>query len=467
MIGGRGNIVQADQDINPNHLDLDSDNDGITDVVENSSGDINADNGSGGNLTGTVDSYSDVTDNNGWNDSSTSAQTDSDGDGVPDYLDIDADNDGIPDYMEGVCSTCPTFLRPIGGDTDGDGVLDIYATMSADNTNNTTGPNNGSTPNIDNDAINLVPDYLDTDTDSDTMNDWSEGYDLNNNGMAYDDIISMAATYEAATSNGYYGTTDTDGDGIPDWLDNMPLISGYNEMTRPPFLDHASADFHDDNGNGLVDIFDYLMNGTDAPTPDNNGILDRDWRDMSTLVALPVELRQFTASKNGCFSLLNWTSGSEVNFSRYELEWSPTGITYRSIITVEGKGENNSHDYFFQHKNTAYHNYYRLKMIDRDGTFEYSETLELIHDCNDPNGVTVYPNPVSKGNSVIQVKFFGTIETEFVELYDLMGRSISRIDIQGSEGWNTMDIQVSSFPPGSYYLKVNDHRIGKKFIITD
>lgn len=104
-----------DQDAVPNFLDVDSDNDGLTDTREAGGSDANGD----GRIDGFVDTNSD-----GWSDplaTSPLANRDLDGDGLPNYLDLDSDNDGLPDVSEmngsdgntdGVIGTAP-FTEPM------------------------------------------------------------------------------------------------------------------------------------------------------------------------------------------------------------------------------------------------------------------------------------------------------------------------------------------------------------------
>jgi hypothetical protein len=110
-----------DNQSKPNLYDLDSDMDGITDVVEAGFTDANYD--------GFVDGPRGA---DGWN-IALNAQAslnvrNSDGFSGPDYLDIDADDDGIPDNVEGMTTNgyqLPTYL-----DTDGDGIDNRYEQWS-------------------------------------------------------------------------------------------------------------------------------------------------------------------------------------------------------------------------------------------------------------------------------------------------------------------------------------------------
>ncbi|MFK7776200.1 MAG: T9SS type A sorting domain-containing protein [Saprospiraceae bacterium] len=469
MSAGSTNIINVDADNYPNHLDLDADNDGITDVVENAGGVVTADNTSG-ILDGIIGDNSSVTDsdNNGWHDPSTTATTDTDGDGIPDYLDIDADNDGIVDYLEGTCSTCPTFVTPSGNDTNGNGVLDMYENLTSANAD--SGTNIGTTPNLDDDSGNSIPDYLDTDTDGDGANDWTEGYDANNNGNAADDLIIMAANYETAMSNGYYvNATDSDSDGIPDWLDNQPSVAGYDESTRPPFLNPASSFWYDDDNDGLVDLLDSSQNGTAAPTPDNNGGNDLDWRDMTTMARLPVELSNFYANERDCKVDLNWTTESEVNFDYFEIQWSGNGHEFTKIGLERNKENVNGSNYSFIDKTPSEFNYYRLKVVDIDNSFEYSKVIYSRLDCKKLNDqINIYPNPISPEQGILNVEFYAeTTETQ-LSIIDLLGRTVTRLSLEVEpEVTNYIQIDISHLPAGTYSLQQIGAKKSNLFIIQE
>ena len=469
MSPGGSNIVNTDGDPYPNHLDLDADNDGITDVVENAGGVVTADNTSG-TLDGIVGDSPNVTDtdDNGWHDPSTTTILDTDGDGIADYLDIDADNDGIVDYLEGVCSACPTFTAPTGSDANGNGVLDMYENLTAANAN--SGTNIGATPNIDDDSGNTVPDYLDTDTDNDGANDWTEGYDVNDNGIAVDDLMTMATNYETSTSNGYYvNATDSDSDGIPDWLDNQPSVAGYDESTRPPFLNPASSFWHDDDNDGLVDLLDSSQNGTAAPTPDNNGGNDLDWRDMTEFAILPVELSNFFATEKDCKVALNWKTESEANFDYFEIQRSGDGHEFSRIDLVESNGNANGGNYKIIDNDPSESNYYRLKMVDLNGLIEFSKVVFVSLDCTKLNHQTnIYPNPISSNLGILNVEFYSEKSETQLLIIDISGRIVKRISLEVESGMtNKIQIDISNLPVGTYSLQQVGTKRSNLFIIQE
>ena len=92
-------VLDSDGDSLPNHLDIDSDNDGIYDVEEG--GDSSLDTNDDGVINDSDTGYSDSDSDGMDDDSETTPVTNTDNDGNPDFVDIDSDNDGIQDVIEG------------------------------------------------------------------------------------------------------------------------------------------------------------------------------------------------------------------------------------------------------------------------------------------------------------------------------------------------------------------------------
>ncbi len=416
--------INQDGDAQPNYRDLDSDNDGITDVVEQNAGSTSNDL-DGGDLNGQMTAgASDFVVNN------QSTPLDSDGDGVYDYLDIDADNDGIPDNLEAVCSGCPTAGGFSGSDTNLNGVDDAFENLTS--TNATGGNNIGTNPEEQSTAsdTDTIVDYLDIDTDGDLAFDWSEGFDVDGDGMAADDLLGFADTYRTANSGTTnYPDTDTDNDGIPDWMDNL-IGDGYTENQRPPFLDPNSAYWVDANNNGLADLVDgSATGGTGTVLPDIDNANDRDWRDNLTAAPLPVTLIDFSASVDGCDILVTWTSTQERDFSHYIVETSRTGNDFAAFAKTYPKAIETAaiNDYDLSLGAQQGEVYIRLKMVDNDGTTTTSDIILATTSCG--NDISVYPNPVKRGNPV-----FVEMEVEAtLTLIDATGRTIETYNTVAGE----------------------------------
>ncbi|QXP66782.1 T9SS type A sorting domain-containing protein [Polaribacter sp. AHE13PA] len=232
--------------------------------------------------------------------------TDTDGDGIPDYLDLDSDNDGIPDIVEagGIDTNGDGLIDyPTAGDPtsmvdlDGDGLADMYDdTDTAGGTPNWVAGTPISNPDSDGDGIK---DYLDLDSDNDGIPDLVEagGIDTNGDGRVDDitdlDQDGLADIYDENASNGpgasgTNGTAliktdaagnmisgddtsiDTDGDGIADHLDLDSDNDGITDLIEAGGTDTNGDGRVDTNldadKDGLADIYD--ENAADGPRLD-------------------------------------------------------------------------------------------------------------------------------------------------------------------------------------------------------
>jgi len=199
------------------NIDIDSDNDGIVDSFE----DLNTD---------------------GDNDPSTNP-TNSDGDAYPDYLDIDSDNDGIPDNVE--AQTTDGYIPPSGVDANGNGLDDAYE----------NGTNIGLVP-VNTDGTDL-PDYLDVDSDNDTIPDNIEGNDFDHDGIA--DVVLVGS--------------DKDDDGLDDNFEgDVQIDDDVNDE-----IDNPVTDLPDTDGDGESDYRDIDDDGDGIDTIDEDTDADGDY----------------------------------------------------------------------------------------------------------------------------------------------------------------------------------------------
>ncbi len=252
-------VTDTDGDGIDNRLDLDSDNDGISDLQEsgatstitaydtNNDGTISLAEGTaaGGTLNNGVWSFFGADAGAGSSDGTT--LLDSDSDGVNNFVDLDSDNDGIADIIEGQATAGYTAFSAT--DTDGDGVVDNFDSGSG------FGGNFDTPQDTDGDG---TFDYLDTDSDNDTKLDSAEsgltlsGTDANGDGI--DDDASIGATY--ADPDGVINNPST---GLDNEIGDTSEVA-YREFTSlPPELDLDDDDSSTATGN------DYTK--TIIPTP--------------------------------------------------------------------------------------------------------------------------------------------------------------------------------------------------------
>jgi len=295
------NPSDMDGDGIPNYLDIDSDNDGILDNVEAQlTASFQPPCGMDSDGNGLDDHYEEHPGSCGG-----LTPVDTDGDGIPDYLDIDSDNDGILDNVE--AQDAGHFQAPCGVDSDGNGLDDHYETTPGSgegitpvNSDNCRNPdfrdidsdNDGIPDNVeaqttsgyippsgedsDGDGLDnayegsgdegLDPvntdgtdetDYLDPDSDNDLVPDNNEGNDFN-----FDGIPDQT-----------YTGHDADGDGLDDGYEGSDINDGFDVNDE---IDDPANDLPDTDGTEDVNYRDFDDDGDGINTPDEDANTDGD-----------------------------------------------------------------------------------------------------------------------------------------------------------------------------------------------
>ena len=133
---------------------------------------------------------------------------------------------------------------------------------------------------------------------------------------------------------------------------------------------------------------------------------------------LPVKLVQFLASADGHTARLTWETASEQNNDRFEVERSEDGTDFIKIGEVKGNGTSqNLNTYSFRDVAPANGvNYYRLKQLDFNGNFEYSEAKAVRFDLKQVV-FSIYPNPATE-----VINFSEAIKS--VEIYSISGAKV-------------------------------------------
>ncbi|MEM9848238.1 MAG: T9SS type A sorting domain-containing protein [Bacteroidota bacterium] len=171
--------------------------------------------------------------------------------------------------------------------------------------------------------------------------------------------------------------------------------------------------------------------------------------------ALPVELLTFTAKQAASTVLLEWATASEMNFDRYELERSTDAISFQKIASVAGQinaTAQQNYAYKDQPKLSSNRYYYRLKMIDQDGSFEYSP-IRSVKFSHTNWKATIYPNPTASQHARLHIESPDRYLAE-ISIYDLNGRRLSDAHIQLQRGENNIVLNTGDLDDGLYTVMV-------------
>ncbi len=178
--------------------------------------------------------------------------------------------------------------------------------------------------------------------------------------------------------------------------------------------------------------------------------------DFQALVVLPVSLTHFSGQASGCNTNLKWHAETEENFSHYEIQRSGDGRVFSTIETIKGTGGPSSGIWYTYTDNAASEfNYYRLKMVDLDDSFDYSKIINVDTDCNVDYKLELYPNPTSSNLGVINVKFHAESDETQIQIIDMQGRTIRQLTVGTQrEAMNNLQLDVTDLSPGSYHLNL-------------
>ena len=182
----------------------------------------------------------------------------------------------------------------------------------------------------------------------------------------------------------------------------------------------------------------------------------------SSLNSLPVELRRFDAIPRSGRVDLEWETESEINASHFLVERSTDGLSYESIEYVKTTGGiSASARYTAKDISPSFGwNYYRLRMVDLDGSYEYSpiEAVKLDKDAS----ILVYPNPVK---DVLFIQDIEAVEDEVrVEIFDRNSSKVFEDIIYLNNGPVQLTIEDIQFLPSGYYIVKITGKSGCKFV---
>ncbi|MGC4100204.1 T9SS type A sorting domain-containing protein [Ferruginibacter sp.] len=411
-----------DRDFRPNAYDLDSDGDGIADVIEAGLPDAN--------LNGIVDGTIAI---NGWSTTVSAMGTlnlrNTDASGNPDYLDIDSDNDGIPDNIEGMSTA--GYIMPTLTDTDGDGLANVY--------DNVVGFGGAGIFVYDHDGDG-IPDYRDLDTDGDGQADIIEGNDFNLNGLM-DDNVTLTGV-------------DTDGDGLDNRFDSL------NSVTNVKGTSYRM-------GTGGTLTGDATPGSRCTVQKKTVGQINRDWRFVG--VVLPVEFLSFSGLPKQNTVLLNWSIIATKDIDHFEVERSTDNSSYAYVGIVNDAVQlNEPQSFSYTDDISGITNeiiYYRLKVIGKAGEIKYSNVL-VVRQAQVKAPVSIVPNPAS---DFVLVRL--TAEKESLvtlRLVDNLGKTVLQQQQRVFKGNNVLQLSgLSKYSAGVYSLQLlmNDEVVTQKLIL--
>lgn len=186
-------------------------------------------------------------------------------------------------------------------------------------------------------------------------------------------------------------------------------------------------------------------------------------------VIVPVELTSFAAASDKNDVILTWNTATELNNQGFEIQRKITG-EFERVGFVEGRGTTTeAQNYLFRDKDLLSGNYtYRLKQTDFDGSFAYSDEVEI--EISQPNVFYLgqnYPNPFNPSTNIkYSIPADGNVT---LKIYDILGEEVSTL-VNEFQQAGTFDVVFdgSNLSSGVYYYQLTSGELTstKKMMLT-
>lgn len=231
------------------------------------------------------------------------------------------------------------------------------------------------------------------------------------------------------------------------WFDNFKLREVEVEYTNP--VEHFRLVHNPTNATKTIqlpagnwkDVYNNSYSGSVTLNAFASKILITE-----TASALPIDLVDLTANwQDEQGVMLHWTAENADNFSHFEVEKSINSFDFSPIATVKINTDTNDYQQLdnASTKRSEPVWYYRLKMVDLDGSFDYSDIVSVEVPTNNTT-ISVFPNPARE-----QIQIAG-IENGQVEIIGMNGQIIKRLALQSTE------LNINDLLAGIYLLRVFD-----------
>ena len=171
-------------------------------------------------------------------------------------------------------------------------------------------------------------------------------------------------------------------------------------------------------------------------------------------IPLSVKLRDFKVIAYRCAALMSWTTQNEVDADHFEVEQSQDGINYQKINSITAKGSIRENVYALAINQEVSPSYYRLKMVEKNGQFNYSPVQKVNTNCAITDSyINVYPNPVTNGQTVLnfKIQYAGLAN---VTIVNATGQVVMKKTVMVNSGNNIVPLELNNLSKGLYLINL-------------
>ena len=219
------------------------------------------------------------------------------------------------------------------------------------------------------------------------------------------------------------------------------LIGADNPLNGVSISSNPNIAFVDLDNNGMEDVF---FGGNDGELNFYLG---------AGCGPLPVEMAYFNAMAEGQTSILEWMTAMELNNEGFYVERSVDGKNWETLDFIYGAGTtNNAQTYtYIDEAPVAGSNYYRLKQMDYDEVFEYSD-IRVVQFKGKKVSVDIYPNPVQ---SFLNINVEGQSDDVMVSIFSVSGQLMHQESFFGINH----QVNFSELEGGLYFIRIEGQNI--------
>jgi hypothetical protein len=228
-------------------------------------------------------------------------------------------------------------------------------------------------------------------------------------------------------------------------VNTAPISTGFSgaEIVDIPVTGVAA-------GSSILPVSMQIVNSASGDNTNNNAF------DLPITVlagsggVLPVKLESIDGLSDKCNAQVKWSTSNETNLSKFEIEVSKNGVDFDRAGTIKPSSAN-AGNYQFNTTQSSGKNYYRLKIIDQNGSFTYSKLIQISTSCSDKI-VKVFPNPV-KLDQLLNVNISGYDASVKGDLYSSTGQFVKSYVLKNGAN----NLPVDNLAQGFYSLRVSEN----------
>jgi hypothetical protein len=163
-------------------------------------------------------------------------------------------------------------------------------------------------------------------------------------------------------------------------------------------------------------------------------------------IPLPISLLSFDIFNHDCNLNLVWKTSVESDLSHFEIEKSSDGENYLYQTSVIAKGGSQVNDYSIYLPDNSNDDFYRLKMVNNDFTYQYSKTIKAVS-CNESFSISIFPNPFNQDINISNISYTHVV----CKLFDMHGKQVAETLVEGNQ---TRKWTLTELSQGVYFIKV-------------